>query len=87
MRTLAERERRLRTARIATGIELLLGGLALAIVAFAVVLFPPPQHFNGGGVTVPMILGALGVVVGFVWMLRIRFRGPEDRAKSNWRSH
>jgi hypothetical protein len=92
MRTLAQRERRLRRARIATRIEIAIGSLAVSVPLLWYLVGPTTLS---GGMTyrVPAwrppleLIAFAGIVVGFIWMLRIRFTGPEDGARSNWRSH
>jgi hypothetical protein len=92
MRTLAERERRLEVARIASRIEIAIGAFAIAL-PLLLYLFPPswigqPMFRQEPTWRPPIELIALALaVIGFVWMLRIRFRGPEGGARSNWRSH
>lgn len=55
-------------------------GFGGSILDDEVALFGPP----GSSI---IFLGVLGVVVGYVWLWRIRYTGPEDGARSNWRSH
>jgi len=67
--------------------------MAVALTAFQYLFFPYEPRFGGPNSisSVPfdvwLLAAYAGVFVGYVWMLQIRFTGPEDGAKSNWRSH
>lgn len=80
--TLAQRERRLARARAATFVEMSLATMAV-LVALLAPLVAPRTLFP----TVDQVVGTLGVVIGYLWLLWLRFRGPEDGAPTNWRSH
>jgi hypothetical protein len=101
MRTLEERERRLGRVRIASRIEMALGGFGVVATVFFAFqeLFASPQ-FGETLYTFPpaSVLGvtafyqliavacAAVAVLGYAWMLRIRYADPEQRS-SNWLSH
>lgn len=91
MRTLEEREQRLARARAASRIEIGLGTVVIAIPPL-IYLAVPTTFEAGFGPARPdtsLLVGFIWLVMlfGYVWMLRIRFTGPEDGARSNWRSH
>jgi hypothetical protein len=92
MLTLAERQRRLARVRLLSHIEIALAATAVLIVLAVWLLPEQPYHRNHVNVgTFPAAIllrvgGALGVFVGSLWLLRIRYRGPEDGKPSSWRS-
>ena len=91
MRTLAQRERRLEIARLASRIEIGLGTIAVVLPPLFLVAGPTPftgMFWHQPAWRPPIELVAYGLaVLGYIWLLRIRFTGPEDGARSNWRSH
>jgi hypothetical protein len=85
MRTIDARRRRLAIARAATWIELVAGAAAVALTLF--IWIAAPRYYFGGmtGSPPPIeLIGILGVVAGFVWMLRIRLADP-DAGAPPWR--
>lgn len=92
MRTLAERERRLAKARFASNLEIVLGTLAVVapvawVIADPTTFEPLWGHMYQFWVQPLQVIAYGLVVLGYAWMLKIRFTGPEDGARSNWRSH
>jgi hypothetical protein len=91
VRSLEERERRLARARVASRIEIGLGTVAISVPPF--IFISAPTRFGGMfsqqsvGPDALLVFAYLAMVLGYAWMLRIRFTGPEDGARSNWRSH
>lgn len=73
-------------------IEIGLGTMAVIVGAGPFVV-PAPAFFGPlfGGPPWPLellrVIAYTALLGGYAWMLRIRFRGPEDGARSNWRSH
>jgi hypothetical protein len=86
MRTIDARRRRLAIARAATRLELGLGALAIPLVLFVLVAAPRYHGLPGSPPPNGVIemIGVVGVVIGFVWMLRMRLADPEAGAPP-WR--
>lgn len=83
MRTIDERRRRLAIARMTTRLELGFGALAILLALFIMIAAPRFHHWPGPHLRIEVI-GMVGIVVGFAWMLRIRLADPESGAPP-WR--
>ncbi|MCI0344302.1 MAG: hypothetical protein L0221_02500 [Chloroflexi bacterium] len=72
-------------------IEVALGTLAVVLPLVLVIAAPmpsTPMGYRQPFWLVPLELISYGVLVlGYLWMMKIRYTGPEDGAGSNWRSH
>ena len=88
------RQRRLDRAWVAIRLELAIGFLAPAVVAFAFIAMPNMvRPFMGGNPQPPWVylllasqplIGGAGVVFGLVWLVRLSRPDPE-RGEVHWR--
>ena len=83
VRTLEERRRRLAIARAATWIELAIGAIAVPLALFIWIAAPRYRGLPGSPPPIEVI-GLVGIVIGFLWMVRIRLAESESGAPP-WR--